>query len=66
MNDTYHSTDSEIDIEDDINKPSTSKKRPTRSSNRKRKNKNTEQNWRTNCLHLLKTLWESKDSYPFR
>jgi bromodomain and WD repeat domain-containing protein 1/3 len=64
--DAYHSSDSEVDIED-INKPSTSSQRPTRAvANRHATTQNVNKDWKVACRQLLDTLWQCEDSIPFR
>ena len=65
----YHSSDSEVDVEEDINKPSTSSRstRPTRSAASRTINEQTaNKDWRIACRQLLDTLWQCEDSIPFR
>lgn len=61
LNDTYHSSESEIDIED---RPSTSKQKST--SNRSLRSQEIPQDWKLACRQLLETLWQCEDSIPFR
>lgn len=61
LNDTYHSSESEIDVED---KPSTSK--PKSVSSRKLRSQKVLQDWKLACRQLLESLWQCEDSIPFR
>ncbi|XP_012278096.1 PH-interacting protein isoform X2 [Orussus abietinus] len=62
--DTYHSSDSEIDVEEDKEKPSTSSKKPV--ANRNLRSKEVCQDWKLACRQLLESLWQCEDSIPFR
>lgn len=59
LNDTYHSSESEIDVED---KPSTSKPK----SGRNLRSQEISQDWKMACRQLLESLWQCEDSIPFR
>ena len=59
LNDTYQSSESEIDVED---KPSTSKQKSTLNKNLQE----IPQDWKLACRQLLETLWQVEDSIPFR
>ncbi|XP_011687322.1 PREDICTED: PH-interacting protein isoform X3 [Wasmannia auropunctata] len=61
LNDTYHSSESEVDVED---KPSTSK--PKSTSNKKLPMQEFSQDWKVACRQLLESLWQCEDSIPFR
>lgn len=60
LNDTYHSSESEIDVD----KPSTSK--PKSTSNKKVHSQEISQDWKLACRQLLESLWQCEDSIPFR
>lgn len=62
--DTYHSSDSEVDVDDSRNKPSTSKQRST--SSRKLRSQDISKDWKLACRQLLESLWQCEDSIPFR
>ncbi|XP_017883326.1 PH-interacting protein isoform X2 [Ceratina calcarata] len=62
--DTYHSSESEVEMEDVKDKPSTSTQRATSSRNLRSQEVPTD--WRINCRQLLETLWQCEDSIPFR
>ncbi|XP_015116795.1 bromodomain and WD repeat-containing protein 3 [Diachasma alloeum] len=62
--DTYHSSDSEVDVEDH-NMPSTSRHR-TRSSRNLRSQQEVCVDWKVACRQLLEALWQCEDSIPFR
>ncbi|KAG7201707.1 hypothetical protein KM043_004433 [Ampulex compressa] len=63
--DTYHSSESEIDVEDSKNKPSTSTQRSSTSS-RNLRSQEVVQDWKLACRQLLESLWQCEDSIPFR
>lgn len=63
--DTYHSSDSEIDVEDQRAMPSTSRPRPT-SGRRLRSHKEEIVDWKVACRQLLESIWLCEDSIPFR
>ena len=68
MNDTYQSSDSEIDVVD-INQPSTSSGatgRATRASTKKKLKLQLRDNWQSHCRQVLESLWSNPDSQPFR
>ncbi|KAL0133738.1 hypothetical protein PUN28_001006 [Cardiocondyla obscurior] len=60
LNDTYHSSESEVEVQD---KPSTSK---SKSSSRNLRSQDVSQDWKLACRQLLETLWQCEDSIPFR
>ncbi|XP_031827305.1 bromodomain and WD repeat-containing protein isoform X3 [Nomia melanderi] len=62
--DTYHSSDSEVDMEDDKDKPSTSTQRAT--SSRSLRSQEVSNDWQLACRQLLEMLWQCEDSIPFR
>lgn len=62
--DTYHSSDSEIEVEATRERPSTSRQRPTTSRNLR--SQEVSKDWRVACRQLLETLWQCEDSIPFR
>ncbi|XP_076177700.1 bromodomain and WD repeat-containing protein [Ptiloglossa arizonensis] len=62
--DTYHSSESEIEVEDTKNKPSTSTQRAT--SSRNLRSQEVVNDWKVACRQLLETLWQCEDSIPFR
>lgn len=72
MVDAYHSSDSsvadEVDVEVDIDRPSTSSQRPRRSTARKAtaKSQLISSDWRVACRQILQELWQCEDSVPFR
>ncbi|XP_011162535.1 PH-interacting protein isoform X2 [Solenopsis invicta] len=59
LNDTYHSSESEVE-----NRPSTSRLRSTRKKNLYAQE--FSQDWKLACRQLLETLWQCEDSIPFR
>lgn len=61
LNDTYHSSESEMDEED---KPSTSKQKSV--SSRNLRSQEISQDWKLACRQLLESLWQCEDSIPFR
>lgn len=65
MVDTYHSSESEVDIEDAKDRPSTSTQRATSSRNL-RSLEEVSTDWKIACRQLLETLWQCEDSIPFR
>lgn len=62
--DTYHSSESDIDVEENSEKPSTSRLRS--SSSKRLRSQTFAQDWKTACRQLLETLWQCEDSVPFR
>lgn len=62
--DTYHSSESEVDMEDVKDKPSTSTQRAT--SSRNSRPQEVLDDWKVACRQLLETLWQCEDSIPFR
>nr|XP_003706685.1 PREDICTED: PH-interacting protein isoform X1 [Megachile rotundata] len=62
--DTYHSSESEIDMEDAKDKPSTSTQKA--SSSRNSRPPEVLDDWKIACRQLLETLWQCEDSIPFR
>lgn len=62
--DTYHSSDSEVEMEDDKDKPSTSTQRAT--SSRSLRSQEVSNDWQLACRQLLEMLWQCEDSIPFR
>ncbi|KAJ8679018.1 hypothetical protein QAD02_014805 [Eretmocerus hayati] len=64
----YHSSDTEADVEEDYDKPSTSRQRPkrTKAPPKQMKGKNVQQDWLIRCKQILETLWQNEDSEPFR
>lgn len=62
--DTYHSSESDIDVEENSEKPSTSRLRS--SSSKRLRSQTFAQDWKTACRQLLETLWQCEDSIPFR
>ncbi|XP_024885471.1 PH-interacting protein isoform X2 [Temnothorax curvispinosus] len=62
LNDTYHSSESEVDVEN--NRPSTSK--PRSASSRNLRSQEISQDWKLACRQLLESLWQCEDSIPFR
>nr|XP_033340123.1 PH-interacting protein [Megalopta genalis] len=62
--DTYHSSDSEVDIEEEKNRPSTSTQRAT--SSRNLRSQEVANDWQLACRQLLEMLWQCEDSIPFR
>lgn len=67
----YHSSDSsevdEVDVENDIDKPSTSTQRPRRTTTRRpARSVSLSSDWRVACRKILQELWECEDSVPFR
>ncbi|XP_053988016.1 PH-interacting protein [Hylaeus volcanicus] len=62
--DTYHSSDSEVEVEDAKDKPSTSTQRAT--SSRNLRSQEVVNDWKVQCRQLLETLWQCEDSIPFR
>ncbi|EFN89603.1 PH-interacting protein isoform X2 [Harpegnathos saltator] len=63
--DTYHSSESEVDVDDSRNKPSTSKQRSSTSS-RNLRSQDISRDWKLACRQLLESLWQCEDSIPFR
>lgn len=61
--DTYHSSESDIDVEENSEKPSTSR---VRSPIKRLRSHTIAQDWKTPCRQLLETLWQCEDSVPFR
>ncbi|CAB0045267.1 unnamed protein product [Trichogramma brassicae] len=66
----YHSssTESDVDVEDTNNLPSTSGQVSTRRmvTRRSKKSLFDSKNWKENCKILLRMLWQSPDSQPFK
>lgn len=62
--DTYHSSESELDIEDAKDRPSTSTQGATTSRNLRQQDVSNA--WKVACRQLLETLWQCEDSIPFR
>ncbi|KZC10837.1 PH-interacting protein, partial [Dufourea novaeangliae] len=62
--DTYHSSDSEVDMEDVKDRPSTSTQRATTS--RSLRSQEVSNDWQVACRQLLEMLWQCEDSIPFR
>ncbi|XP_014221198.1 bromodomain and WD repeat-containing protein 3 isoform X1 [Trichogramma pretiosum] len=66
----YHSssTESDVDVEDINNLPSTSGQVSTRRmvTRRSKKSLFDSKNWKENCKTLLRMLWQSPDSQPFK
>ncbi|XP_015599493.1 PH-interacting protein isoform X2 [Cephus cinctus] len=62
--DTYHSSDTDGDAEDDKDRPSTSTQKPT--SSRNLRSQEISQDWKLACRQLLESLWQCEDSIPFR
>lgn len=62
--DTYHSSESEIEIDESKNKPSTSKQKST--SNKNLRSQEISKDWKLACRQLLESLWQCEDSIPFR